>query len=217
MQSSTEKAKKPRGRPRAYDPEQALASATEQFWHAGYAGTSLDDLSEATGMNRPSLYGAFGDKHALYMAAMERYIAEGRAAIEAALADDLALPQALMRMVDSALESYYSPSEAARGCFLIGTAVTESMDDPEVRETLNAGLRLFDRCIEARFKRSKARGELPADADASMLAKIAGALIYTMAMRSRAGESRAILRAMAAAGVRLICGASSVSRKRGTT
>ena len=61
-----QKADSRRGRPRAYDPETALSQAMAVFWDAGYAATSLDDLSAATGMNRPSLYGAFGDKHALY-------------------------------------------------------------------------------------------------------------------------------------------------------
>src|SRR5262245_66197867 len=65
--------RRPRGRPRAYDPEIALQLATESFWRAGYAATSLDDLSAATGMNRPSLYSAFGDKRDLYLAALRRY------------------------------------------------------------------------------------------------------------------------------------------------
>ena len=58
----TERPPKRRGRPRAYDPQVALARAAAVFWKAGYAGTSLDDLVAATGMNRPSLYAAFGDK-----------------------------------------------------------------------------------------------------------------------------------------------------------
>ena len=66
-----QKEKVRRGRPRAYDPERALAQATAAFWDAGYSATSLDDLSAATGMNRPSLYGAFGDKHALYLKAID--------------------------------------------------------------------------------------------------------------------------------------------------
>src|SRR5262249_17102093 len=66
-------APKGRGRPRAYDPETALQTAIEAFWQAGYSGTSLDDLSAATGMNRPSLYGAFGDKRALYLKALDHY------------------------------------------------------------------------------------------------------------------------------------------------
>ena len=64
---------KRRGRPRAYQPEVALARALDVFWKEGFSATSLDDLSAATGMNRPSLYGAFGDKRELYIKSYESY------------------------------------------------------------------------------------------------------------------------------------------------
>ncbi len=70
---------KRRGRPRAYQPEVALARALDVFWKEGFAGTSLDDLSAATGMNRPSLYGAFGDKRELYIKSYQRYREDARA------------------------------------------------------------------------------------------------------------------------------------------
>ena len=79
---------KRRGRPRAYEPQVALARAAAQFWKAGYAGTSLDDLVAATGMNRPSLYAAFGDKRDLYLKTLEYYREEGRALARDALAGD---------------------------------------------------------------------------------------------------------------------------------
>ena len=63
---------KTRGRPRAYDPDRALQAAQDVFWRKGFAETSLDELSAATGMNRPSLYAAFGDKKAIYLKTMER-------------------------------------------------------------------------------------------------------------------------------------------------
>src|SRR5256885_16886102 len=66
-------APKRRGRPRAYEPEVALARALDVFWKEGFAATSLDDLSAATGVNRPSLYGAFGDKRELYIKSYESY------------------------------------------------------------------------------------------------------------------------------------------------
>src|SRR3954462_1266031 len=64
---------KRRGRPRAYEPDVAIGQALALFRKGGYAATSLDDLSEVTGMNRPSLYGAFGDKRALYIKSYQRY------------------------------------------------------------------------------------------------------------------------------------------------
>src|SRR5262249_42045856 len=139
-----------RGRPRAYDPDEALARAMGAFWDAGYAGTSLDDLSAATGMNRPSLYAAFGDKHALYQKALERYRAGGRAAMKAALADDQPLRAALRRAYDMAIGIYLSGEAGARGCFIIGTAVTQAVADPEVRAALAGTLEEIDAAFAAR-------------------------------------------------------------------
>lgn len=206
MQSSTKKDSRPRGRPRAYDPEEALARARDTFWRNGYTGTSLDDLSEATGMNRPSLYGAFGDKHALYLQTMERYVEAGRVAMESALDSALPLREALMRVFDGALGWYLPAHDAARGCLLIGTAAVEAVNDDAVRERLAAGLRTFDKAFERRLRAALAQGELQPGASAPMLARLASAVLHSMALRARAGDSRASLRAMAVAGVALICG-----------
>ncbi|WP_028209666.1 TetR/AcrR family transcriptional regulator [Paraburkholderia mimosarum] len=206
MQYSTKKDSHRRGRPRAYDPEEALASARDAFWRNGYTGTSLDDLSAATGMNRPSLYGAFGDKHALYLQTIDRYVQAGRAAMDHALQGELPLREALMRVFDGALGWYLPAHDAARGCLLIGTAAVEAINDDEVRERLAAGLRAFDKAFEKRLRAALAQGELPPHASAPMLARLASALLHSMALRARAGDSRASLRAMAAAGIALICG-----------
>ena len=96
---------KRRGRPRAYDPQAAIARAAETFWKAGYAGTSLDDLVEATGMNRPSLYAAFGDKRDLYLKTLEHYRDEGRALARHALAGEPTLRVFLKRFYDKALDA----------------------------------------------------------------------------------------------------------------
>ncbi|WP_028229152.1 TetR/AcrR family transcriptional regulator [Paraburkholderia ferrariae] len=207
MQSGTKKDSRPRGRPRAYDPATALAQVRDTFWRSGYAGTSLDDLSAATGMNRPSLYGAFGDKHALYLQTVEHYVEAGRAAMEAMLDNALPLPDALMRVFDEALRWYQPAGEAARGCLLIGTAAVEAVNDEAVRERLGAGLRSFDKAFERRLRYGVEHGELPPEADPAMLSRVASALLHSTALRARAGDSRAVLRATAAAGIALICGA----------
>ena len=122
-----------RGRPRAYDPATALAQATAVFWDQGYAETSLDDLSRAMGMNRPSLYGAFGDKKSLYLAALAQYREAGRALIEQALGRTETLRAALQRFYAAAIDLYLTGEEGARGCLLIGTATTEAVLDPETK------------------------------------------------------------------------------------
>jgi AcrR family transcriptional regulator len=213
MQNGTKNPKRPRGRPRAYDGERALDGATKAFWQAGYAATSLDALGAATGMNRPSLYAAFGDKHALYLATLERYARRAKAAMRAALDEDLPLADALARVYDGALALYFPPGEPPRGCFLIGTALTESVEHPQVREQLHAALRAFDRAFEERLRLAQRRGELDADADTRALAGVASALLHTLALRSRAGDGRAALRAVAREGIRLICGTAPAKRR----
>jgi AcrR family transcriptional regulator len=198
--------KRIRGRPRAYDPDQALAQVMSVFWHSGFAGTSLDDLSAATGMNRPSLYGAFGDKRALYLKTLERYVAGGEQGLRAALNEPGSVDAALRRVYDRALALYLPEGGAPRGCFLITTAGTVAIEDPEARALLNGSLSGFDRAFEDRLRQARECGELDAAIEPALLAKIASALLHTLAVRSRAGDSRAALEATVDAGVRLICG-----------
>src|ERR1700720_3692453 len=91
-------APKRRGRPRAYQPEIALGKALDLFRKDGFAATSLDDLSAATGMNRPSLYSAFGDKRELYIKSYQRYRADARAGMIGIFRDQLPIRQRLERI-----------------------------------------------------------------------------------------------------------------------
>src|ERR1700709_1443084 len=95
-----------RGRPRAYQPEVALGKALDLFRRDGFAATSLDDLSAATGMNRPSLYGAFGDKRALYIRSYARSRADARAAMVDIFRGELPIRERLQRIYAAALDIY---------------------------------------------------------------------------------------------------------------
>lgn len=197
-----------RGRPPAYDRDTALARAGDAFWKFGYAATTLDDLSTATGMNRPSLYGAFGDKHAIYMATLERYGQASQAAIDALLAREMPLAEQLGRLYDGALAIYLAdaPAGRARGCFLVGTALTEAVEDDGIRTRLLTSLQAADAALEVRFGRARDQGELPADADPKALAQVAAAMLNALAVRARAGEAASSLRRTAVATVALLCG-----------
>src|SRR3978361_1592786 len=115
-------APKRRGRPRAYQPEVALAKALDLFRKDGFAATSLDDLSAATGMNRPSLYGAFGDKRELYIKSYARYRADARATMTEIFREDLPIRQRLRKIYAVALDIYLSGETGPRGCFTVMTA-----------------------------------------------------------------------------------------------
>jgi TetR/AcrR family transcriptional regulator, copper-responsive repressor len=198
---------KRRGRPRAYDPRAALQQATDRFWRSGYAGTSLDEISAAVGMNRPSLYAAFGDKHTLYIKALRHYWQLSLVAMRDALADaNRSLREALMNAYDAQLSIYFPDGDVPLGCFAIGTATTEAVDDPAIRSILADGLRRLDADLEARIRAARDKGELKDDADPAALAVLASATLHSMAVRARAGFSRDELREIARKAVDVICG-----------
>jgi AcrR family transcriptional regulator len=194
-----------RGRPRAYDPETALTQARAVFWDAGYAATSLDDLSAGMGMNRPSLYGAFGDKRALYRRTMEGYQALSRIAVKEALSHDLPLRAALLRFYETALSIYVTGAHGPRGCYIIGTALTESVLDQSARQAVAETLRDIDAALEARIRAAQGAGEVAAAADPKSLAKLGSAVLHSLAVRARAGDPIEDLRLIAAAGIDAIC------------
>jgi AcrR family transcriptional regulator len=206
-----QKEQKRRGRPPAYVPGVALARATKAFWENGFAATSLDDLAAATGMNRPSLYGAFGDKHALYLRALNAYWDAGRSGMTEALAPERPLREGLRRVYTIALDLYFPSKGQPRGCFLIGTATTEAMRDADVRTMLGEALREIDAAFEARLRLGQERGELDAEANPRVLAQLAAATLHTLALRSRAGATRAELEELADGAVALICESTSAA------
>jgi AcrR family transcriptional regulator len=198
---------KGRGRPRAYDPQTALQQALGVFWNTGYSGASLDSIATAAGMNRPSLYAAFGDKHALYIKALDQYWDTAHTAMQAALTDNsLTLAQALTGFYEGQLAIYFSGDGQPRGCFAIGTATTEAVEDPEIRNVLSARLSQLDADLEARLQTAIEAGELKPDSDLSALAVIASSLLHSISIRARAGKSREELAAIVRNAVIVICG-----------
>jgi len=202
-------APKKRGRPRAYDPDQALARALDVFWQEGFAATSLDQLSAATGMNRPSLYGAFGDKRDLYIKAYNQYRLQARERMGDVLARDLPLRQLLQRLYGIALDMYLSGKDGPRGCFSVMTATSEAISDPEIRDLVVNSIAEMDKAFARTLKAAQQRGELPASANIEALAQHATATIHTIAVRARAKVSRKELEVIVAGAIELICGAAN--------
>jgi len=194
---------KRRGRPRAYDPQVAIARAAEVFWKAGYAGTSLDDLAKATGMNRPSLYAAFGDKRELYLKTLDYYREESRALARYALADNPTLRVFLKRFYDKALALYLE--DGPRGCYSIGTASTVAAVDDDVRAFLADSMRNTDSFLKHQIEKARERGEIPKGADPAALSYLATATLHTLAIRTRAGLPRKELDALVKAAIEVIC------------
>ena len=181
---------RPRGRPRAYRPELALAQARDAFWRDGFAATSLDDLSAATGMNRPSLYAAFGDKQALYVKAYASYRAEVRETFRPLFLAEAPLREKLRRILIAALDLYSSGEAGPRGCFTVLTASSDVVADPEIRALVVEALTSIDEGFARLFAAAVESGELPGDADPARLAHMAGATVHSLSVRARARVAR---------------------------
>lgn len=197
---------KRRGRPRAYEPDVALGKALDLFRRQGFAATSLDDLSEATGMNRPSLYGAFGDKRELYIKSYQRYREDARASMVEIFRQEMPVRQRLERIFASALNIYLSGETGPRGCFTVVTAASEAIGDPEIRAMVIDGLTELDKAFTNCFRRANENGELPGSADPAALAQLASATVHTIAIRSRARVPRKELEAIVKGAIDVMVG-----------
>ncbi len=202
MQNST----KLRGRPRAYDPETALTKMGEVFWTKGYAATSLDDLSTASGMNRPSLYNAFGEKADVFRAVLVHYADIIRPRYEAAFLAPGSLRDTLRAVFDTAFEIYREFDPRGLGCMLIGAALTDAVRDTGVGTTIRDQLHEMDKGFLWRLKKAQREGELKPEADVKALAMMASAAHSTLSVRMRAGATDAELRAFVDQMIGLICG-----------
>jgi TetR/AcrR family transcriptional regulator, transcriptional repressor for nem operon len=151
------------GRPRAFDTKQALARARDLFWSRGYAATSVQDLVDELGVQRGSLYAAFGDKHDLYLKAVALYDEDNRAQLKAILQDGQVLPVLRRMLLDpSALTGAPEHPQGRRGC-LVGNTTAELVPGDEAARALAASA--YDGFIEvvtAALTRAQATGEVSA-------------------------------------------------------
>ncbi|WP_454621385.1 TetR/AcrR family transcriptional regulator [Bradyrhizobium cenepequi] len=195
---------KRRGRPRAYEPDVALGKALDLFRKRGFAATSLDDLSAATGMNRPSLYGAFGDKRELYIKSYQRYRDDARAAMVDIFREELPIRERLARIYAVALDIYLA-GDSPRGCFTVVTAASDAVADPEIRALALDGFVELDKAFASCFRRGQEKGELSPTADVTALAQLASATLHTIALRARARVPRKELEALVNGAIDMMC------------
>ncbi len=193
-----------RGRPREYDPEIVLGSAIDMFLTKGYAATSLDDLARAMNMNRPSLYNAFGNKESIYRQALEQFTATLRKVVGSLLFEPRTLKRSLLAFYAAAMDLYFA-DDPPQGCFVFCTAPVEAISHPEIAADIRTVLDELDSLLKARFEQAQAEGEFPASSDCALAAQLAQALLHSIALRARAGDSRRRLNRLARYGVESVC------------
>lgn len=175
----------PRGRPREFDAEKALDRALKVFWRKGYEGASLADLTRAMGINRPSLYAAFGNKEGLFRKALARY-GEGPASyVREALTEPTARAVA-ERLLTEAAEMLTDPRNP-RGCLVVQGALACGQEADPIRRALIASRAAGEAALRERFERAVADGDLPADVDSADLARYLMAVMHGMSVQATSG------------------------------
>jgi AcrR family transcriptional regulator len=176
------------GRARAFDADEALDKAMTVFWSKGYDGASLSDLTEAMGINRPSLYAAYGNKQQLFRKALERY-GDGPSSYEReALAQPTAreVAEGLLR---GAADVQTDPQTPAGCLATLGTTYCAEDSSPVGKILIESRLAGHG-AIRERFERARAEGDLPADADPNALTHYIGAVVCGMAVLAASGATR---------------------------
>ncbi|MGQ0653757.1 MAG: TetR/AcrR family transcriptional regulator [Betaproteobacteria bacterium] len=183
-----------RGRPRAFDREQALERAMQVFWKQGYEGTSIQDLTAAMGINPPSLYAAFGDKEQLVLEAIARY--EGkRDEIMALVEDAPSAREGVARLLRGA--AAWLPQ--CGGCMLVLSAGACSEAAAKVQEKIAQRRCSQKERLKARIDRGLRDGDVPRGADSAALAEFYTTVLQGMSIRARDGATRKQLNAVAEA------------------
>lgn len=184
-----------RGRPRSFDERRALEAALSVFWKHGYEGASLAELTQAMGINRPSLYAAFGNKEELFRRAVEHYTAGFAQLHERALRQPTARQG--VEMLLHAMADSLGDCKNPRGCLLVQSALACGAAGETVKQELIARRATSRAAWRKRFQRAKQDGDLPAGADPAALARFLSALCAGMAVEAVHGADRAEMRRIA--------------------
>ena len=176
------------GRPRVFDPDVALERAMHVFWAKGYEGASLSDLTRTMGINRPSLYAAFGNKEQLFRKILDRYVEGPFAYFQKALAAPKAR-DVVEQILGGAVRMADNPQIPA-GCLLVQGALACGDSASSIQQQVAALRATGEDALRRRLQRAKREGDLPQDADPADLARYVMTVLQGMAVKGAGGASR---------------------------
>ncbi|WP_249777557.1 TetR/AcrR family transcriptional regulator [Herbaspirillum robiniae] len=191
------------GRPREFEIDAAVESAMQVFWTLGYNGTSLVDLIDGTGLSRGSLYKAFGDKHGLFLFALDRYISQSLIRLLSTLQQPgsakAAIRETLTRLVEMSCQE-----EGRRGCMLVATAMEMVPHDEEIAERVKTMVDRIRNAYADAIVRGQASGEIPGRLDAQSLATLIVSLTHGMRTLGKVGAIDQQMTAIVESAMRLL-------------
>ena len=177
---------------KSFQPEQALDKAMGLFWKQGYEGTSIEDLVQYMGLGRGSLYDTFGDKHALYLAALSQYLAKYQAQAVEFLEQTGRLSEILERFFQAFIEELVS-DPARRGCFLVNASIEMAPHDPEVNTIVQSALQEIEEGFYRLLIKAQVAGDLSWTQDPHQLAHFLSGVLVSIRVLARAKRDRRVL------------------------
>jgi TetR/AcrR family transcriptional repressor of nem operon len=173
------------GRPRSYDPDAVLEAALTTFWERGYEATSIEDLVQATGVNRFGLYQQWRDKRGLLLACLERYTREAFGGLLARLAEEGA-GLAEVEAVFTQLAAFVTAPEGSRSCLVLNSVVELGQHDPDLFRTLRGYLDELQGAFALALTHAQARGELSPEAQIEAHAAHLAVSLQALLLQGRA-------------------------------
>jgi AcrR family transcriptional regulator len=188
------KSHKQRGRPPVFDHDEALGKALRIFWKRGYEGASMAELTEALGINRPSIYAAFGNKEALFRKALERYRFGPVAYVAEAMQEPTARGVVEKLLTRSA--EMLTDGNNPRGCLIVQGALSCGQGSELIQQELIAYRKAYEDALRQRFEMAQAQGELPDHSSPANLAKYVATIHQGMSVQATSGATRQALLAV---------------------
>jgi AcrR family transcriptional regulator len=179
---------KPRGRPLAFNQDEALDKALKVFWARGYEGASMAELTEALGINKPSIYAAFGNKEELFRKALARYTTGPVAFVGEAMKEPTA-KLAVEKLLTQAAD-FFSDKNTPNGCMIVQGALTCGQGAQVIQQELIAYRAYFEVSINKRLDLGKEQGDLPQHTSTKQLAKYIATIHQGMSVQATSGATR---------------------------
>jgi TetR/AcrR family transcriptional repressor of nem operon len=183
-------------RPREFNEVAALEAAIKCFWQRGYEATSVRDLAEKMGISAPSLYNAYGDKHALFVQALEHYLDHSTRGRIKRLEGSLPPKQAIRRFIEEIIERSVNDLER-RGCFLINSALEVAPHDKKLGALIADRLAEIEAFFYRSIKAAQAEGAVPKDRAAKDLARLLLGVLLGIRVLARSKPERSLLEGVA--------------------
>ena len=191
---NTTPTRKPRGRPPAFDHDEALEKALQLFWQHGYEGTSMAELMQAMGMNKPSIYAAFGNKEELFRKALQRYL-NGPVAYAAEALQEPTARQVVEKFLTESVMLLAS-QKMPKGCLLVQAALSCGQGSALIQQELTAQRQRFEGALRQRFEQARADGDLAADTDPAALARFVATVHQGISVQAASGARQEELMAV---------------------